>query len=195
MKCLYCDKEISKESLYSIFIEDDELCPECRNQLKIQIRNFKVDDIEIETLFNYDSLFKSLLIQLKECYDESIKDVFLYKLRLYLFVKYFGYHVVFMPSSKLKKEERGFNHLELIFESIPFKKTKGLVYKQDLIQEGKNKKERELMIDNYIYEGEYHKKILLVDDVMTTGSSIKGASKVLKNKCQKYKVLCLGKRS
>jgi len=193
MRCLYCDQEIEQVSLYSLLVEEDELCSNCRKLLPINIKQFKLNNIEVETLFDYDSLFKSLLLQFKECYDESLKNVFLYKLRIYLYLKYKDYHVIFMPSSITKIQERGFKHLELIFEQIPFKKIDGLVYKQELIQEGKSKKERELMLDNFEYINKNYKKILLVDDVLTTGSSLLGASKVLINHCDKLKALCLAK--
>ena len=88
MKCLYCDAKIYKESLYSLFIEKDKLCSACREKIKQNHQIFIRDGIKIETFYHYDSLFKDLLLQYKECYDEALKDVFLYGVKERIILKY-----------------------------------------------------------------------------------------------------------
>lgn len=193
MKCLYCDKEINRYSLYSLFVEDDSLCLECRNKMSYKRRTFKIDDLKVEYFYDYDSLFKTILLQYKECYDEALKDVFLYRIDVYIFLKYLGYKIIYVPSSPRKIKERGFNHLKLIFEVLGFKEVQGLRMKEDLIQEGKGLKERKEMLDNYIYEGPYIDKILIVDDVCTTGSSLMGVYMAIKGHCRRAKALVLAK--
>lgn len=191
MKCLYCDKEINKYSLYSLFLEDDSLCLDCRKKLKLKRKVFKVNGIKVESFYDYDSLFKTLLIQYKECYDEALSEVFLYKIDAYISLRYLGYKIVYVPSSTQKLSQRGFNHLELIFKPLGLKQLNGLHQRQELVQEGKNLSERAKMIDNYYYDGEYCKKVLVVDDVYTTGSSIKGVIKALKGHYGKLRVITL----
>ena len=120
MKCLYCDKEINTYTLYDLFIEQDVLCNECRKKMKYHHQKFHLDDLEVESFYDYDSLFKELLLQYKECYDEALKDVFLYRLEDYLRIKYFGYQIIYVPSCKENSERRGFNHLKEIFEKLNF---------------------------------------------------------------------------
>ncbi len=193
MKCLYCDKKINRYSLYDLFVESDLLCLKCREKMIVNRRNFVVEGIKCESFYDYDSLFKTLLLQYKECYDEALKDVFLYKIDVYIKLKYYGYKVVYVPSSKRKLDKRGFDHLRLIFEPLGFKEAGKLILKEDLIQEGKNLKERERMKNNYLFNGSHYKKILIIDDVCTTGSSIIGAYNALKDYGDEIKALILSK--
>lgn len=193
MVCLYCGEEIVNTSLYSLFIEEDKLCGKCRKSMVYKHTKFKVEDLKVESFYDYDSLFKDILLQYKECNDEALKDVFLYKIQDYLKLKYFNYQILYVPSSKEKIEERGFNHLKLIFEPLHLKEVKGLKMKEELNQVGKNLAERKKMIDNYIYEGGQLNKVLIVDDMYTTGSSLKGVYKTIKPKCKEIRAIILGK--
>lgn len=191
MKCLYCDKQINKYSLYNLFIEEDELCLKCRKELNLKRRYFKLEDLNVEYFYDYNSLFKTLLLQYKECYDEALKSIFLYRIDTYLKVKYYNYKIAYVPSSTSKLNQRGFNHLKLIFEELRLKEVEGIRMKKELIQEGRDLNERKKMLVNYVYEGEKLDRVLLVDDVCTTGSSLLGVYNALKpyTKCLKALVL------
>ena len=195
MRCVYCDEEISKISLTSLFLQEDKLCSKCRSQLPIKRRIITKNDMKVETFYEYDGMFKSLLLQFKECYDEALKDVFLYKIADYINVRYYDYHLVLVPSSKKKENERGFNHLEMMFERVKLKRVNGLRMKQELVQEEKNYLQRSMMIDNYIYDGDDISRVLIVDDVMTTGSSLYGVYSAFKKKVRKAEVLSLAYKS
>ena len=151
--------------------------------------------MKIETFYEYDSLYKSLLIQYKECYDEALKDVFLYGILDYINLRYHGYSLALVPSSRQKRKERGFDHLELMCERVRLKRVKGLRMKTELIQEGKNAEQRREMEKNYIYEGESLGKVLLFDDVVTTGASLLGTFWAIKEKATIIKVLSLAYKS
>ncbi len=194
MKCLYCDEEIKQYSLYSLFIEKDLLCINCRNKMSLRIKEFNIRELKCEYFYDYDSLFKTMLLQYKECYDEALKDVFLYRIDDYIRFKYHNYHIVYVPSSQRKQAERGFNHLELIFDNLKFKEIKGLRMKEELVQEGKGITDRKMMLDNYIYDGKRVNKLLIVDDVCTTGSSLYGVYKAFKGKADTIRAIVLGKK-
>lgn len=195
MRCLYCDQEISKQTLYSLLINEDKLCINCRKQIKKKHQIIKLDDLEVECFYDYDSLFKSLLLQYKECMDEALSVIFLFKIKEYIELKYYGYCVVYMPSTYEKLSKRGFNHLEKIFEDLNLEHLQGLRYKEQLLQEGKRREEREKMINNFVYEGRQVDKVLIVDDVMTTGSSLKGANRALRPYTNDVKALVLASKS
>lgn len=194
MRCIYCLKSIDKYTLSSLFLEEDILCYRCRDLLKLNKSTFMLDSLKVETFYDYDGIFRDLLIQYKECYDEALADVFLYKLKDYIKYKYFGYKIVLMPSSIKKIDERGFNHLELIFNKVGLDIVDGLKMKEELIQEGKNLYERQLMINNYVYDGPNLDKVLIVDDVITTGSSMLGAYKALSKRGNKIRAISLAKK-
>ena len=195
MKCLFCDKEINSYSLYSLLVEEDLLCSDCRNKLKLKHQKFIVDDVEVETFYEYDSLFKEVLLQYKECYDEALKDIFLYKIKDYLKIKFHSYKILYVPSSKTKLEERGFNHLKEIFKELNLEEVVGLKMKKEISQQSKNSSERKLMETNYYFENENYfcEKLLIVDDVFTTGSSLRGTINVMKKHCLKIKAIILAK--
>ncbi|MGN1405364.1 MAG: ComF family protein [Erysipelotrichaceae bacterium] len=193
MRCLYCDREIINESFYSLFFERDMLCPDCRKGLGYKHRKFLIDGIKCESFYSYNTLFKQLLLQYKECYDEALKDVFLYRIKENLMIKYHGYKIMYVPSSKEKLSQRGFNHLEEIFSVLNLEEIKGLRMKEELCQQNKDLKSRSLMIDNYIYEGNRADKLLIVDDVCTSGSSLKGVFKAVKPYAREIRALVLAR--
>ena len=94
--------------------EEDKLCINCRNKMKFNHQKFKLEELEVESFYEYDSLFKDLLLQYKECYDEALYDIFLYKIFDYIKIKYAGYKILYVPSSTSKLNQRGFNHLKKI---------------------------------------------------------------------------------
>ena len=191
MRCLYCDKIINKISLYSFLIEEDSLCVDCRSKLNKKRVIVDVMGLKIESFYQYDSLFKSILIQYKEAYDEALKDVLLYGIADYINLRYFDYHILFAPSSNRKLQERGFNHLELMFDKVRLKKIDGLYMKQEAVQQGKSHEDRKKMLNNYVYDGQYHKKILIVDDVVTTGSTMRGIYDAVRKKVGQIKLLSM----
>ena len=193
MNCLYCDRPIDKITLTDLLLKEDLLCRNCRRQLKIDRRIIELGELKVETFFEYESIFRSILLQYKECGDETLKDVFLYQLSFYIYVRYHGYEIVLIPSSEAKKEKRGFDHLRLIFEETGLKMNDGLVMKKQLIQEAGTAAQRKQMIGNYIYTGKPIRKALIVDDVLTTGSSLYGAYQALKPHAHKIRAISLAR--
>ncbi len=195
MNCLYCDEEIKKIRFAALLNGEDKLCIKCREGMIKRHEKFLVEDMEVETFYDYDSFFRSLLLQYKECYDEALKDVFLYEIKDYLKFRYRGYRILYVPSTKRKNEERGFEHLRGIFSDLGMEEVKGLAMKNELVQEGRNRKEREEMTINYIYNGNMIDKVLIVDDVFTTGSSLKGVYSAIKPFTKRVKAVCLSKKT
>ena len=195
MKCLYCDSEITKINFKTLFIQDDLLCTDCRKKLKINHKYIQLTGLKVETIYNYDEgIFKDLLIQYKECYDEALSNVFLYLLEDYIRIKYHGYKILLVPSCNEKISIRGFNHLRLIYKNCKLPIIDGLKMKNEFTQEGKDFSNRMAMMDNYVYDGDKLDKVLIVDDVVTSGSSIIGCYRAVRPKARKIKAFSLSRK-
>ena len=139
---------------------------------------------------------QELLYQFKGCKDYELKTVFLEYYLYYLNFKFNGYVIIPAPSSKESDEERGFNHVEEMFKGLKLKMIK-------CIHKTKQRKQAELTTKERQKIGEYliiddvdlrRQKVLLVDDVFTTGSTIKSMIKLVREKgAKKIKVLLMSK--
>jgi ComF family protein len=99
-----------------------------------------------------------------------------------------------IPIHKKRRQERGFNQCERLCEEIIRKISKqNFRYEKNLLirtrytekQSWNNKKDREnnlkevFEINKNLKQNIYNKKVILIDDVITTGSTIKEASRTL----------------
>ncbi|MFA6796563.1 MAG: phosphoribosyltransferase family protein [Bacilli bacterium] len=141
---------------------------------------------KITSLARYKPPLSKLLIQYKENYDVELKSVFLSYYKSYLKIKFSGYSIVLVPSSLKKIKMREFDHLEMIFKELGLPILKVLSKKDGKEQKKNSASERKKVYQAInIHGGEVvsNKKILLVDDVITTGSTLKACLQLLK----KYK--------
>jgi ComF family protein len=95
--------------------------------------------------------------------------------------------IAFVPISKKRQAWRGFNQAELLAIEISRAFTKPLIklkkLKETETQVGLKKRARQKNLENaFGYQGERinYKKILLVDDVLTTGTTLNECARVLK---------------
>ena len=189
-RCLYCDKVINTYSLKSFFLKEDKLCINCRNKLIKKKVKIERNGLEITSFYKYDSFFKDLLLQYKECFDEALSEVISYDVIDYIKYKYKKYDLLLVPSSKKHVEERGFDHLSVLFKELKNKRINIEMIK-DLTQKNINNRDRKLMETNYIYEGLNGKNLLIIDDVVTTGSTLKGVYDVMKNYYDNIEIITL----
>ncbi len=189
MKCLMCGKDFDENgSLREILFEEDLLCETCRSGWKENKRNDKVGQYRMKSSWIYNDAFKTCLIQYKEAGDEALKDIFLYPVKKDVRKYLRGYTLLLMPSTKEKLEQRGFSHLRYMFSCLKLPMLDPFITEQN--QKGKSLKERNA-IGKSMYLKENIKlpyKIALVDDVYTTGSTIRGALNCINQKQHKIKI-------
>lgn len=146
-----------------------------------------MQNVNILYLYNYDEVVKENLYKLKGCFDIELAPIFLDYFRYYFRSIFLGYIIIPAPSSNDSDEERGFNHVIEIFKTLGLPilqcihKTKNMK-QSDLSQSERGKIRDVLKIDDVDLS---RKKILIVDDVYTTGSTFAAMIELVRSKCPK----------
>lgn len=190
-RCLVCD-EIIQENFTSL-INKNKMCYKCFELLKKRNKAFQIIGVKGYVLYYYDDFFRDILYRYKGCYDYALKDVFLEYYINKLKRKYRGYTIVLAPSNKKGELQRGFNHLESIFLALKLPIIHCFYKCKEWKQSDHNYKERAniqkiIKIDKAALNGV--KKVLIVDDVLTSGSTIKTLIRLIPSNIDK-KVLVL----
>lgn len=140
-----------------------------------------MDKIPIYSLYRYDQEFSRLLIQYKEARDVVLAPVFLSGHIFELRKRYWNKAKILMPSSQEKIKERGFNHLSLMYQDVFNNLESPYIKLSTRKQVGLSKSQRaDIHFD--LKQGVTSKSVVLLDDVITTGSTFKEAIRLLPNK-------------
>lgn len=144
--------------------------------------------------YDYGPNFRSLLLRYKEASDIFLAPVFLHAILIELKLKYAKYTFICAPSRAESLSKRGFMHLELMLEVYGFKTLDYFVNESPIDQTQSPYRpniEKYIKIRNEIDLSD--KNIVLFDDVMTSGSTLKVCHKLLKNKPKNLRVISLAK--
>ena len=195
--CKICFKEIKDISLFNFVHKTNFLCESCFSKFKAKFITFKIGNVKGVAVYEYDDNLKNLIYQYKGCYDYELKDIFLFRYIHYLRLMYKGFLIVPAPSFYLDDEKRGFNHVQEIFKSLKLKMLPILRKNVKHKQSGSNKKKRSEVQNVIEIESSVNlnnKKILLVDDILTTGNTLHRCIDLLKNRgAKKIEVLVIAK--
>ncbi len=181
--------------------EGNYLCQDCLATIEIfkehkKLKNEFLDDLFVATEYK-NPLVKKLILALK--YEPFAKEIAkdlanLIKIHLKFINKessFSDFVLIAVPLSKKKLRWRGFNQAEEIakelsrFLKIPLISNCLIKIKKTLPQVMLSEKERKENLKGVFQvqneEKIKNKKILLVDDVFTTGTTLSEAAKILKN--------------
>ncbi len=178
--CLNCNKEL----------DDIGLCKECQDKIEYCKSVKVIDDIKVYSISYYGYSIKKLILDFKYKSNFDCGE-YLGKLILKKFNEIgneFDY-VTCVPSSRRKLKERGFNQCEFLAKYLS--ENKKIAYIESLKKTNKVKEQKLLsakareenikdafsLINNKKLIG---KKVLLIDDVITTGFTIEECIKKLK---------------
>lgn len=183
--CLKCGKQ-----------EGQYICSSCLCSLNHKIHLIKVKDELYDYLiylFKYKNQARKDMINFKFNDKAYMAEYFIeflsYNNELVEFLKKFDF-IIPVPTTLDKKKLRGYNQTELLSESLS-KKLDIAINKNILIKVKNNKtqstlsrEERKINIKNVFSINDQviikNRKIILVDDIFTTGSTINECSKILK---------------
>ena len=205
--CLLCDEELSnQESLRNLILmrkKNLTMCDNCKNKFEAvseasckscckkssetscedcQEWERKGKSVNHKALYYYNEEMKEYFQKYKFQGDQLLACLFAEEVKLAL-KKYPGYTIVPIPLSEERNEKRGFNQVTAILEAarIPYQDL--LKKKNTKAQSQKNKKER-LKTEQAFERKEFKnkswpEKILIIDDIYTTGATIERAKEML----------------
>ena len=174
--------------------ENSFLCSKCKNEISFNETKVlkEIDGIKVYSCCNYSGIPQKLVRLLK-----FHKKKFLAKTISKLMYKYLNslnfdisdYEIICVPLHKKKQKKRGFNQCELI--SLELSKMINLPCNFNLIKRIKNTKsmynlKKPERIENLkdafeVDKKEFHnKKLLIIDDIITTGTTLSEIIKELK---------------
>ena len=195
--CKLCFKEFEDKSLPYLFNSQLTICPLCLKEIRAHFIRFDVLGYKALSIYKYDSKIQNLLYQLKGCFDIEIADVFFSRYFREISIRYKNYLVVPIPSYEKDDKKREFNHVEEIFKllKLPMRK---LIVKTKGVKQANSSLEKRKNIGKYMLLNEVtdlsKTKILLVDDVFTTGSTMKAAVRLIEKLHPKdIKILVMSK--
>ena len=196
--CKECFEPIKDNYPFAILNANACLCEKCDRELKPHFRHFMIlKKYHAISFYDYEGSFQKLIYVFKGCYDIELRHIFLERYYRELHFIFHGYLIVPIPSYFEADQLRGFNHVKEIFKHLNLPMLEILDKIQNVKQATSNAKERK-EIQKYMKIKKRidltNKKILLVDDVYTTGSTMQTAIKLIeKLNPKKINVLVLAK--
>jgi competence protein ComFC len=190
--CLICGVDLNSFHQFSDFpVSDFSICDQCRNIFEACKKVYMIEGIEWHVLYHYTEAMERLLFRYKEQKDRVLAPVFFEEIAGKLRTMQKRYCICGLCSSDAKRMERGFEPLKDMLEvhDICFNSPlyKNIDWKQNNKVGKQREKINEILFRKDLYPLE-NKPILLVDDVCTTGYTIKRACQLLKPK--KVLILC-----
>lgn len=197
-ECLVCLSPILSTPSFVHLVKPLPICRKCLNQFEIMNQSIIFHHHPLHILYYYNEFFRTLLFQYKGLYDYALKDVFLCLTQDHIMRKFRNYIIVIVPSHEEDNAKRGFVPMESIALTFSQQVFTGLYkkekYKQsDLSYEERQKTKEKIGIRN----GDmlYGKKVLIFDDVITSGSTLLACLLlVLQQQPQEVQLLVLSTR-
>ena len=195
--CKICFKEIKSNDMSRIFDPNICICAKCQNEFEPKFIGFKVNGYKARAIFEYTPYIKELIYKYKGCFDYELKETFLNLYYKEIKIRYSGYKIIPIPSYIEDDKKRGFNHVVEMFKSLRLD-TLPIIEKTAHFKQAEHKAKKRSEISKYLAIKNpvdlAKTKVLIVDDIYTTGSTMKAAINLIEKLNQKeIRVLVLVK--
>ncbi len=195
--CDICFKSIGMKPFIDSVMHPRQhlLCSCCCAQLRI--KKFYREDLSVKTcvLFEYRDFIRNLILRYKVHNDDYLKRYLFEYHRLWIRLHYVGYHYVIAPSHQNTTKSSKKNHLENLVENIGLKCSGINLINTAPIKQAQCNAQQRCLIRNHIQlEKVLHtktKKILIIDDIVTTGNTLETIAGQLSPYVNQIEALCL----
>ena len=161
-----------------LFDGDICICPKCQNEFEPKFTSFNVNGYKATAIFEYTPYVKELIYKYKGCFDYELKDVFLNLYYKEIRMRYSTYKIIPIPSYAEDDKVRGFNHVVEMFKKLGLEPLP-IIEKTAHFKQAENKAKKRSEINKYLVIKKpidlSNIKILIVDDIYTTGSTMRAA--------------------
>ena len=197
--CKICCKEFKIDDVCRLFDKDICVCPACQTTLDPQFIHFRVNGYKALSIYEYTDYIKNQIYLYKGCFDYELNETFLNLFVKEIRIRFSGYKIIPIPSYFEDDNKRGFNHVVEAFKKLGLEMLPIIEKTAHHKQSDRTAKERQ-EINKYLALKEQidlrKTKVLLVDDIYTTGSTMKAAINLVEKLNPKdIKVLVLAKTS
>ncbi|MDY7042863.1 ComF family protein [Virgibacillus sp. M23] len=183
--CVYCDSLLEKidgDRCHKCSRQCEQaICFDCQRWEKEKERDTLVFNYSI---FQYNIFMQELIAKWKYRGDVELGNIFRDAVRkgftpTFAAMKKHAIAVP-IPLSKDREKERGFNQAKILADFLPIKSELVLHRMEGEKQSKKSRKERIQSINPFSITKSINKPVILVDDIYTTGTTLRHAGKVLK---------------
>lgn len=172
----------------------DACCSQCRKGLNRRPVIIELQGLDIYSEYVYQGEIRSAILLYKESKDQYLAQIFLHP---YWSFRFRNHCVVLVPSTEGSKTRRGFDHIELLAEKSGFKNIFKVFEHKGLEQQALKEKSQRSKVQEEIFltnkELIKNKKVLILDDIITSGNTILACEKLLRPHVLSVEVLTIAR--
>ena len=189
MKCSFCSLETKKKLGFDTLFskkEDFYLCTSCREHIDINV--LEVGEYTLYYFADYEFL-KDEIYSIKYFGDVACAVKFKNLLNKFFSLNYFDL-VTIVPANEIREIIRGFDHIEQVCKlcDVNHKKILSCDYREKQSKLHKERKENRyhLLCDEMTLGS--IKSVLVIDDIYTSGNTLLGCAKTIKEAYPNIKI-------